>query len=254
MTPTIYYHNLLALGVLSGTNTDEAYPVRRVADADLTLPWPIISGVGAQPGVISGEATVTLASGATRDSFVLAEGAGLSGFTIRVYSHDVDGGNLALHGDFPRASDLPFVSGLSGVTTPRRVWAVAVSGSTSGLAIPSISEMMLATRLDFPRRPQIGVNRATIHQASRIEIPGGAPFKFRLGDQLHRVDYSMIVEESALSGFETFLDVNDGGEFFWFADDLGDEYWAEVPTAEHTFDDQAGVYLFQLLVQEVPNE
>lgn len=253
-TPSIYYHNLLGLGVLSGTNTDEAYPVRRVADADLTLPWPVISGTGIVSGFVTGEVSVTLASGATRDSFVLVKSTGLSGFVLRVFSENVGGGSSAQHGTFALGSDTPFAAALSGVSTARRVWRVTISGATSGLSIPSISEMMLATRLDFPRRPIVGVNRTSIWQASRIEIPGGAPFRFRMGNQLRRAEYTLNVEQDLISGFETFLDVNDGGEFFWFADDRDASYWAETPITEHGFDDQAGVFLFKILVQEVPNE
>ncbi len=250
--PRIHYHNLFPLGVMSGSNTDEAYPVRRVADADLTLPWPIVSGV--PTGVVEGAFETTLASGATRDVFVLAKGTGLSGFTFRVYSEDFGGGNNAQHAEATAVANTPFVLVLSGASTPRRVWRVTISGATSGIGVPIIYEAMLATILDFPRRPLIGVARTTVHQVSRIEIPGAAPFRFRLGDELKRTVYQMTVEETALSGYQTFLDVNDGGEPFWFHDDLGNAYWAECPGAEYEFDDQAGVYAYEKTIQQVTDE
>lgn len=252
--PRIYYHNLFPLGVMSGTNTDEAFPVRRVADADLTLPWPVISGTEA--GTIEAEARTTLASGETREAFVLVKGEGLSGFVFRVISEDVGGGNSAQHAEATAAGDTPFVLILSGVSTPRRVWRVTISGVTSGLATPTISEMMLASILDFPRRPIVGVQRVTVHQTGRVEIPGGAPFRIRFGQELKRTTYQLVAEEDRflLSGFQTFLETNDGGEPFWFVDDLGDSYWAECPGTEYEFDDQAGVYTLGLTVQQVTDE
>jgi hypothetical protein len=252
MTPTVYYDNMLALGVLSGTNTDEAYPVRRVADQDVSLPWPVISG--STSGFVVGEIQLTLGEADTRDAFVLPRGTGLSGFEFRVLSDDVGGGSETTHLVTTRAGDEAFVIPLSGATTPRRVWRVLISGVTSGLATPIIYEAMLATRLDFPRRPQIGVERSIIQQVQRIGIPGGAPFRVRLGQELNRTVYRLIVEESALSGFQTFCRVNDGGQPFWFVDDLGQDYWSEAPSAEYVFDDQAGVYFFPITVQEIPSE
>ena len=250
--PSIYYSNLLALGVLSGTNDDLAYPVRRVADADISLPWPVISGTSLT--TIQAEVNVTVPVADTRDAFVLPKGEGLSGFTFSVQSEDVGGGNNAFHGSYTATDDEPILLQLTGVTTPRRVWRVLVSGVTSGIGTPIVYEAMLATRLDFPRRPAIGVERTIIQQTQRLPIPGGAPFRFRLGQELNRVKYALEVQESLVSGFENFVRENDGGEPFWFVDDQDESYWAEAPESEFVFDDQAGVYFFPILIQEIPDE
>ncbi len=252
MIPVIHFSNLLALGVLSGTNTDEAFPVRRIADSDVSLPWPVVSGTVS--GVLQGEAKLTLGDAATREAFVLVKGTSLSGHVFRIISEDVNGSNSAQHAEVSPVSDTPFVVTLSGAATARRVWRVTVSGTVSGLATPVIYEAMLAKVLPFPNRPIAGVDRSVIQQTQRIAIPGGAPFRIRYGEELNRVSFNLVVPEDEVRPFIDFLRENDGGEPFWFADDLGESYWAEMPEPEYTFDDQAGLYNFPCLVQEIPDE
>lgn len=252
MTPVIYWGNLFRRGTLSGTNTDEAFPVRRVGDDDLTLRYPIVSGTVS--GLVSGEVSTTLASGVTPDAFVMARGQSLSGIVFEVISQDVGGANAASHGTFTASGDDPFVLELSGVSTARRQWRVTLSGTVSGATVPDLFEIILADKLTFPRDPQIGVSRTTAHQVSRIPIPGGAPFKLRLGTRLRQTSYSMVVEDPLVSGVKNFLNENDGGQNFWHVDDKGGSYFAEMLGPDFVFDDQAGVNFFALTVRELRAE
>lgn len=251
--PLIYYSNLFAQGVLSGTNIDEAFPVRRVADDNITLPYPIVSGTVS--GLLSGQVQVTAASGVTRDYFILVRGESLSGHEFTVFSDDIGGGSFATHGTQAASGDAPFVLELTGTATARRVWGVIVSGTVSGLPTPRVFEMMLPKRLVFPRRPQIGVSRSVIHQKQRLEIPGGAPFVVRLGEDFQQDVYTMIAEETLVaSGLRAFVRENDGGQPVWHVNDKAESYWGETPDAEFRFDDQAGVEFFNLTVREIPAE
>lgn len=248
--PTIYYANLLASGTLSGTNTDSAFPVRRVADDDTSLPYPLISGTEA--GILSGEVRTTLGTGTTRTHFVMARGDNLSGHQIEIISEDVGGGSSVVHATTTPTDDSSFVLALSGVVSDRRVWRVVTSGTASGLATPRFFEVMLAKQITLPRRPSIGVGREVVHQVQRLEIPGAAPFKFRLGDDLRSVVYQVTAEDSLVSGYTAFLRENDAGSPVWFTDDKGVSYWAELPAVRFPFNDQAGVNDFSVRVDEVP--
>jgi len=250
--PQFYYANLLAGGTLSGTSSDEANPVRRVSDSDRTLKYSLLDSVG--PDVTTGQVDVTLATAATRDYFVMVSGYALSGWTLSVESEDTDGGNNATHGSQVLSGDEPFILALSGTSTPRRVWRVkmvSVSGITTS---PDLYEMMLAKQYVLPSgyRPQIGVQRSTVQNYQTLRIPGSAPFKFRLGQDFEQVTYQLVTPSGQVAGFKSFTQENDGGEPFWHVDDLGRAYWAEMRTPEIQYDDQAGVYFFNVPVQEIP--
>jgi len=253
--PTFYYSNAFAAGTLSGTSSDEANPVRRVSDSDRTLRYTLLDSVG--PDVTTGMVDVTLATASKAYThFVMVSGYALSGWTLDVESEDTDGGNNANHQSYAMSGDEPFVLALSGLTTARRVWRARMT-STSGITdSPYIYEMMLAKQYTFPSgfKPVIGVQRTTIHNYQRLNVPGAAPFKFRLGADYERVSYSLVMPVTEVSGFISFIQENDGGEPFWHVDDKSRGYWAELRDMQVNFDDQAGIYSFSITVQEIPLE
>lgn len=250
--PIIYYGNLYTEGTLSGSSSDDANPVRRVGDSDRTLKYTLLDSVG--PDVTSGRVDVTLGSAATRDYLVMARGAALSGWTLNVQSEDIGGGNNASHGSQAMVDDSSFVLALSGTSTSRRVWRtelVSVSGITSS---PDLYEIMLAKRFVFPQPPVVGVGRYRIQNYQRLDIPGGAPFKLRLGEDYQQLDYQLTIPQTEASGLDSFLQENDGGEPFWFTSDKSESFWAEMVEPQISFDDQAGVYTVVLKIREIPLE
>ncbi len=253
--PKFYYSNNFARGTLSGTSSDETNPVRRVSDSDRTLRYTLLDSVG--PDVTTGMVDVTLATADnTRTHFVMVSGFALSGWTLDVESEDTDGSNNANHQSYAMSGDEPFVLTLSGISTARRRWRARLT-SVSGITdSPYIYEMMLAKEYTFPSdfRPVIGVARSTVHNYQRLDVPGAAPFKFRLGEDFERVAYTLAMPESSVSGFNNFLRENDGGEPFWHIDDKGRGYWAELVSLEQAYDDQAGFFTFVVAVQEIPLE
>lgn len=250
--PIFYYGNALAAGVLTGTSTLETNPVRRVADSDKTLLYTLITDtVG--PDVEVGQVAVTLPIAATRTHFVLVSGTALSGWTLSVESEDADGGNNASHGSQAMTSDAPFVLALSGVTTARRVWRAKFT-SVSGIETsPKLYEMMVAKQYQFGMAPLIGVTRTRVHNYQRLDVPGGAPYKHRLGEDYLAIGYRYTLPTTELSGFRSFLRENDGGEPFWHIDDESNSFWGELRNVNVSFDDQAGVHSFSFVVQEIPH-
>ena len=252
MIPTIYYDNLFArVETLHGSQADADNPVRRVADGDLALRYYLFDAPGSPAsGVVSG----TLADADTRGYYVQARATSVSGFTVRVYSSDVGGGNQAQHLERVLSGDESFVATLSGVGTARRVWWVEYGTNVSGLGICNLYEIMLARQMVFPRGASVGVARSTQQNYQRMDVPGAASFKLRLGEDYRRVTYNFAATSGEVAGVTTFLQTNDGGEPFWLVDDLGAGYWAELAESAHDFDDQAGIYLFGVGINEVPLE
>lgn len=254
MKPILYYNNAFARAeVLSGTQTDSANPVRRVGDSDLTLKHYLFSsGVVGDPG--SGIVHATLAAAETRTHFVQPRATAVSGFTVKVYSSDVGGGNTVQHMENVLASSDSFVQVLSGVGTARRCWWVEYGTAAGGLGAANLYEVMLADKLEMPRSALIGTARAIQQNYQKMPVPGSASFKLRLGDDYRRVAYQFTVTSGEVVSIQTFLGINDGGEPFWFTDDLGSSYWAEMAAAQQDFDDQAGLYNYTMAVNEVPLE
>ena len=115
-----------------------------------------------------------------------------------------------------------------------------------------VNELMLAKRLVLPRTPEVGVTRDRVRQFKRIDVPNGQAFVKKLGPMLRRTSYSCV----AVSGAErdavnAFVDAVDGGQPFYFTDDLGDTYWAEIPEPVVTTSDEAGIDNMQITFQEI---
>lgn len=252
-TPLVYYNNRLAAAdTLSGSETSDGNPVRRVADGDLTLKYYLFDSPG---DPVSGTVHATLSTATLPTHFVQARATAVSGYTVKVFSSDVGGGNEAQHLEQALSGDDSFVVALSGADTARRCWWIEYSTEVSGLGACNLYEVMLADELALPRPPEAGVSRTIVQNYRQMEVPGAASFKLRLGEDYRRVGYSLyLVSGSEVSGVETFLQTNDGGEPFWFVDDLGSEYWAELQGPAHAFDDRAGIYGYGLVINEVPLE
>jgi hypothetical protein len=112
--------------------------------------------------------------------------------------------------------------------------------------------MSLSNKFQFPRSPEVGVNRVKVRQFSRIHIPGGQPFVKKDGPVLKRTGYQLVAISGAeVDSINTWIDGVAGGESFYFKDDLASEYWAEVPEPPFPFQDEAGVDRLSVTVQEV---
>ncbi len=131
-----------------------------------------------------------------------------------------------------------------------------VSGTkTAAQANAGAAEVMLGSGLLFPRDHQVGVERAVLRQFIRTEMDGGEPFMARTGDDLKETRYQLITTEAeTASGIEQFIRTNDAGEPFLFRDDLGELYWAELPESDQTYADEAGVWGYELLIRQVPED
>ena len=250
--PLIYYNNRFSTAAeLSGTESSSSNPVRRVGDGDRTLKYYLFGSPGTP---VSGTVHATLPIATLPTHFVQARATTVSGYTVKVFSSDVGGGNEAQHLETVLSGSDSFVESLSGVSIPRRVWWVEYGTDDSGLGACNLYELMLADQLELPRA-QVGVARTLQQNFQQMQIPGAASFKLRLGDDYRVVAYSYsLVSGTELDSMETFLQVNDGGEPFWLIDDHGAGYWAELQASSHNFDDQAGVSMFSLAINEIPLE
>lgn len=253
MIPRIYHNNRFASAeTLSGSESSASNPVRRVGDGDRTLKYYLFGTPGTP---VSGEVHATMAAATLPTHFVQARATAVSGYTVKVFSSDVGGGNQAQHMETVLSGDDSFVETLSGASTPRRCWWVEYSTTVSGLGECNLYELMLADSYELPRSPEIGVGRTIVQNYQQMDVPGAASFKLRMGEDYRSVAYSMyLVSGSEVSNMESFLRTNDGGEPFWFVDDLGEGYWAELQAPTHGFNDQAGVYTFSLAINEIPLE
>ena len=251
--PRIYYNNRFsAAAELSGSETSSDNPVRRIGDGDRTLKYYLFGSPGTP---VSGTVHATMSTATLPTHFVQARATTVSGYTVKVFSSDVGGGNEAQHLETVLSGDTPFVEALSGVSTARRVWWVEYGTEDSGLGACNLYELMLADQLEMPRGPEVGVARTLQQNFQQLQIPGAASFKLRLGDDYRVVAYSYnLVSGTELDSVETCLQVNDGGEPFWLIDDHGTGSWAELQASSHNFDDQAGVSMFSLAINEIPLE
>lgn len=251
MLPTIYHSNLYALGTLSGALDTDLNPVERVADGSVNLSYE-----AATSAVASGEIQVTLVTAARPNALTLPRVDPGSAASVRfiLESEDVGGGNNATELDFV-VSDFsaPTVQAI-GAGTARRVWRLTVSGA-AGFGPVDVYEAQLATKYEFPRRPIVPVDRARVRQHTRFSIAGGQPFVKRDGPTLRRTLYTtMLTSGSQISGAEAFVDAVDGGQSFTLVDDRAETYWAEMLGSEIPFQDEAGVYTWSPLFQEVNAE
>lgn len=256
-TPKLYYRNLLSLGSLTGSNDDASKAdttaaVRRLADADATLPYQILSGT-----VTSGLTFVSLSglvalSGVTQSAthLVKVRARNASGLKCGVSVDDVDQGEFTFGAD-----DVVEVFALSGGAVSGSGWVLGWE-MPSGVTFddtPQFYELMLATELPLPRRPQVGVQRARDRQVLRTEVPGQAPFVQRLGDEYRTLQYTVVATKTeVVSGYEEFIKANDGGEPFAFVDEDGNAFWAELSDDGARFNDNAKVYTFQVNIREIP--
>ncbi len=48
-----------------------------------------------------------------------------------------------------------------------------------------------------------------------------------------------------------WIEATDGGDPFYFIDDRGDEYWAEIPEPNIEFSDEAGVDTLAVIFREI---
>lgn len=258
--PKLYHRNLLSLGSLSGSNddasnSDTTAAVRRIADADITEPYQIISGAvtsGVTAASLSGAIALTgVSQSATHFVKVRAENA--SGLQATVAVDGADYGPFTLGSD--GHAEVFALSG--GEAVSGDVWLL-VWDMPSGVTFagtPRFYELMLATELPLPRRPQVGVQRSRVHQLNRTDPPGQAAFITRLGGDYRETQYDVVATQSEVtSGFEAFVSENDGGEPFVFLDEDGEAYWAELADDGARFNDEAGVYSFAVSIREIVAE
>jgi hypothetical protein len=245
----MYYDNLFSLGPLTGTNSSDDNPASRIGDGSINLNYALTSGTN----IVSGEVEVTLTSGQAPQALVLALGVVVSGHRFILESEDVGGGNNATVLDFTVSGNQSrFIQDITPATTARRVWRLTVSGTVSGLAQMEASELQLATKVTMPRTPQVSVRRSRVRQFTRLDVPGGQPFTKRDGPNLRRTQMTVIATSgSELDTLTTFVEAIEGGESFTLVDDLGDQYWAELPQGEVPFPDEAGVYALEWTFREV---
>jgi hypothetical protein len=259
MKPLIYYGNLWAQHTLSGTNTasDPRGAVRRVADADLSNPYQLVDGDPETiEGIVSGQVQMTT-QGLSPTGFAMVRMSQCSGFIARLISEDVGGGNQTVHDERTLVSDDPYHVALDPPDGTGEVWRFEMVGTTSGIGIPLIHEMLLGTLYEVDA-PQIGVQRRRQRQSNRLPIPGGQPFWMRFNGQLRCNAYNFVFAEDdgvadsfAVEGALAFVEgVEDGGPFF-HVDDRGEEYWAELLGESIDFDDQAGVWSVNFVICEV---
>lgn len=248
--PIIYFNNRFAYATtLSGTNDDTMTPVRRVADFDTTLRYPVASGTSTAASGLEANIVAVLPTTEAPSHLVFVSGEALSGVTVQLFAEQDGGGGSA-----QRVSGLLVgneqVFALSGTTTAREQWRIhfTVSGSVS---MPVVFEVMLADAFTLPR-PTQNIGRAVDVQASRIPVPGGQDFVFKQGGPLRRRTYAFIeTEANALSGVEDFVTRNAGSEPFYHVDDKGVAYWAEARGLNFTRSDNAGVSTWSLTVREI---
>lgn len=245
--PVIYYDNLFSIGTLSGEHSTTDNPVRQVGDGSINLDYQVTSGT-----TPTGFFQVTLPTAQAPDALVFARAELVSGHRIILESEDVGGGNNATILDFTLTSGVDrLVSGITGATA-RRVWRLTISGVQAGLSQAQVHEAMLATKLELPRSPIVGVERARMRQFTRVPVPGGQPFVKRDGPRLRRTGYTFaLTSGTQVSDVETFVDAVDGGQAFFLVDDLQQSYFAELLGTDVGFDDQAGEFGLQLTFLEV---
>jgi hypothetical protein len=258
MRPIIYYGNVFAFGVLSGTNTEVNEPtgaVRRVSDADLSNPYQIVDGdPSTVEGIVSGEVAV-FTDGSLPTGFAMVIGSQLSGFQARLLSEDIGGGAAQVHDSRTLSGNDAYHFAVTPLSSGNQVWRYELSGTTSGIGIPQLNEIMLGVRYQLPRSPEVGVGRTKQRRFDRLAIPGGQPFLFRQGSALRQRAFRFYL----ISGTETeelddFLDGVDGGDPFFLVDDHGEGYWAELVGNDQASDDQAGVHLVALTFCEIRKE
>jgi hypothetical protein len=254
--PIVYYGNFyIASGTLSGTNTDTASvksAVRRVADADLSLAYQLVSGdPGAITGVVSGQVAL-YSDGVVPTGFVMVHGELLSGFVATLWSEDTGAVNPQTHDSRTLTSDAPYHFAISGVSGGTEQWRYSLSGTTSGLGIPHLHELLLGTRYQFPRSPQVNVQRSIVRRFTRHEIPGGQPFVFKQGTNLRETLYTFqVISGTEVDNLRAFVSGVEGGEPFFLVDDLEEAYWAELVQGNVTFSDDFGLWEAQLGFREV---
>jgi hypothetical protein len=243
--PIAYHSNLFALGTLSGTYDSVTNPVRRIADGSINLPYTLASG--ATP---TGQVLVTLTSAQLPEALAVPYSpATMSGLRFILESGPAAGGPWTTVLDVTQGDVDRFVEEFT--TSGQVAWRLTVSG-TPGLPSFRPHEVMLAFKVEFPRTPQVGVARTRVRQYTRLPIPGGQPFVKRDGPRLRRTRYVCVaVSGSEVASMEELADALEGGQAFYFVDDLAQEYFAEMPEAEINFEDAAGVYTIQPVVLEV---
>lgn len=245
--PIVYHSNAFSLGVLSGTHNADDNPVSRVADGSVNLAYDVST-----LAVTSGIVQVTLTTAARPDALVLTRGAAISGARFVLESEDVGGGNNATELDFtPSGNTVPLVQTISGGTA-RRVWRLTVSGGTPPV---QLHEVQLATAYQLPRSPQVQVTRTKVRQFTRIPIAGGQPFVKHDGPNLRRTLCTFIlISGTEVTEAEAFVNAVEGGQAFTLVDDRAETYWAELLGADVPFQDEAGVFTWSPLFQEVSAE
>lgn len=251
MRPIIYHSNSFALGTLSGERDTNLNPVERVADGSVNLPYE-----AATTTIVSSAIQVTLPTADRPDVLALARVDPGSAASVRfiLESEDVGGGNNATELDFTVSGFAsPTVQTIPGGTA-RRVWRLTVSG-IDGFGPVDVYEMQLATQYQIPRSHEVLVDRARIRQYTRVPIAGGQPFVKRDGPTLRRSLYTVVLVSGAqVSGAEALVDALDGGQSFTFTDDRSETYWAELLGQETPLPDEAGIYRWSPLFQEVNAE
>lgn len=250
-TPAVYYGNLLLSGTLSGSNNTTTNPARRVADGSVNLSYTMTRDVSAS--LNSGQVQVVLTSAQVPDALSIPRMSVPSGFTLELQSapSEFASGTVVLSKAFSGAEATSYRADLPGGTSSALVWRVILSGA-SGLVSPKVHEVQLATKQDFPRAVEVGVQRQHVRQFTRIPVPGGQPFVKRDGPKLRRYQYRFrTISSQEASDFRDLVQALEGGDAFTFVDDLGDAYWAEMPEATVPEDDEGGVSTWSVVAQEI---
>lgn len=249
MIPRFYFNDRFRLGTLSGSAATTLNSVRRIADGSITLPYALTSGV-----TPSGIVQVTLASADAPPYFVIARANILSGYTFVLEKEDVGGGNNETVLSETLTSGTNVVIEISGSATARAVWRLTATAASGATAL-RVFEMGLMDRELMPRSNEVGVQRADMRQFRRTDIPGSEPFVVGEGPSRRRTAYSFIVVSGAeVTGVRDFILGTARGEHFMHTDDLGRSYWCEMPDSAAPMSDEAGVYSWQVTVQEVATD
>lgn len=248
MKPLFYINDRLRLGALSGSEDNTFNPKERLADGSITLPYTATSGT-----TPAGAFGVTLPSGESPDYFTIGKATALSGTSFQVFAEDIGGGNSTLRASGAvSGSPSTFVLALSGAP-PRRVWRIEVSGA-NGADQLQVFEAGLNDRIQLTR-PLVGVTRQAIRRFSRIDIRGSQPFVRREGPLLRQYQYALVlISGQQTDDYRTLIEDLDGGQFFLHTDDLGESYWAELPTADPIEADDAGLSTVGLTTREVRSD
>lgn len=246
MNPIAYHSNLFALGTLSGSHDSVTNPVRRIADGSINLPYTLASG--ATP---TGQVLVVLSSAQLPEALAVPYApSSISGFRFILESGPAAVGPWSTVLDATIAADTDrFVEEFT--TSAQLAWRLTVSGMP-GMAQFRPHEVMLSFKAEFPRPVQLGVARARVRQYTRLPIPGGQPFVKRDGPPLRRTRYVVVAVSGAeVQVLEDLVDALEGGQAFYFVDDLAHEYFAEMPEPEVPFDDSSGIYTVNPFILEV---